>query len=373
VSGDGRPDLLVGAPFTDINGRQGSGSAYVLSGVAPGADVDLAAHGRQLLRIDGAAALDLTGGSVAAAGDVNGDERADAILGAAGADANGRRDSGSAYVVSPGGPSSTVDLTALAPAQGFRIGGAEAEDAAGTVVAGPGDVNGDGRADVLVGAPFADPAGRSNAGAAYIAYGFGAPALRYRTLRATVGHRVRRHAPAVVRRTGPGRFTVSPALPHGLRLDPATGVVTGTPAVYRRTARYAVTMTDLTGSVRAALVITVADRELPRLRLSVPSVQHVLRQHAVIVRASCDEPCRLRASGTVSVAGTGVVATLQTIRQTLPSRDAKTLRLPLSGSAQRRLTAALQQGRLTRAVVTVRAVDRAGNASSATRTIALRG
>ncbi len=46
-------------------------------------------------------------------------------------------------------------------ADGFRIDGAAAGDQAGNSVAGAGDVNGDGRDDVIVGAPNADNNGRT--------------------------------------------------------------------------------------------------------------------------------------------------------------------------------------------------------------------
>src|ERR687887_144420 len=44
-------------------------------------------------------------------------------------------------------------------------------DLAGASVARAGDVNGDGRGDVIVGAPLADPLGRGNAGATYVVFG----------------------------------------------------------------------------------------------------------------------------------------------------------------------------------------------------------
>jgi FG-GAP repeat len=46
-------------------------------------------------------------------------------------------------------------------------------DLAGASVARAGDINGDGCGDVMVGAPLADPLGRSNAGAAYVVFGGG--------------------------------------------------------------------------------------------------------------------------------------------------------------------------------------------------------
>src|SRR2546423_945246 len=88
--------LLVGGAGP---GRAGAGSAYVVFGKTTTAAVDLAALGSQGYRIDGAASGDAAGGSVAGAGDVNGDGTADVVVGAGSADNNGRSTSGSAYVV----------------------------------------------------------------------------------------------------------------------------------------------------------------------------------------------------------------------------------------------------------------------------------
>jgi hypothetical protein len=52
-------------------------------------------------------------------------------------------------------------------------------------------------------------------------------------------------------------FSVSPALPAGLVLDPATGAVSGTPSSPSPTASYAVTATGPTGSTTGLLTITV--------------------------------------------------------------------------------------------------------------------
>lgn len=54
-------------------------------------------------------------------------------------------------------------------------------------------------------------------------------------------------------------YTVTPALPAGLALDPATGVLSGTPAALAPTATYTVRASNAGGSATAALSLTVQD------------------------------------------------------------------------------------------------------------------
>ena len=192
LNGDGRDDVIIGAPFADNNGRDGSGSSYVVYGSASPSDVDLASlAGAQGFRIDGAVTADDSGISVDGAGDVNGDGFDDVIVGARLADNNGRSGSGSSYVVYGSASASDVDLASLTTAQGFRIDGAAAGDVSGSVVAGAGDVNGDGRDDVIIGAHVVDNNGRTDSGTSYVVYGSATPSdVNLASLSSTQGFRI---------------------------------------------------------------------------------------------------------------------------------------------------------------------------------------
>ena len=96
------------------SGREKSGSAYVVFGKVDGKRVDLAALGTRGFRIDGRKPK--AAPAIAGAGDVNGDGMADVLVGASGADHNGRKASGSAYVVFGAAGPDRVDLLSSAPA-----------------------------------------------------------------------------------------------------------------------------------------------------------------------------------------------------------------------------------------------------------------
>jgi len=173
VNGDGIDDLIVGAALGDDGGTT-AGEAYVIYGEAGATRgrVDLTGlTAAQGFIIQGDAAGDAAGGSVASAGDINGDGLDDLIVGALRGD-DGGTSAGEAYVIygQTGASRGTLDLTALTAAQGFIIQGDMAGDYAGLSVSGAGDVNGDGIDDLIVGAPYSDDGG-TFAGEAYVIYG----------------------------------------------------------------------------------------------------------------------------------------------------------------------------------------------------------
>ena len=119
--------------------------------------------------INGQAAGDVSGYSVSAAGDVNGDGLADVIVGAYGANSA----AGKSYVVFGKTDNTAIDLNAVESGiGGFVINGQAVDDCSGSSVSAAGDVNGDGLADLLVGAPYADFAVvNQNAGKSYVIFG----------------------------------------------------------------------------------------------------------------------------------------------------------------------------------------------------------
>lgn len=161
VDGDGQADLLVGAAGTGSIGEL-PGRAYLVLAVE-GGEHDLADAG---IRLGGVDANDGAGRCVAV-GDLDGDGYGDAIVGAPRAPAG--TGAGTVYGVGGAGVSS-ISLDNA----DWSFGGVNAGDAFGTSAA-VGDFDGDGRADLAVGAPgvdYPDESTGPTAGAIFLFRGF---------------------------------------------------------------------------------------------------------------------------------------------------------------------------------------------------------
>ncbi|MBK8983713.1 MAG: FG-GAP repeat protein [Ignavibacteria bacterium] len=146
VNGDGYQDVIVGVPFNDAGGVN-AGRVYIyFGGVNFNSSPDKIFTGTTGVQL---------GYSVSGAGDVNGDGYDDVIIGLPAYSTN----TGRAYIYL-GGSNMNLVVDAI-------LTGEATNNYFGTSVSDAGDVNGDGFADVIVGAPN----NASNTGEAYIYYG----------------------------------------------------------------------------------------------------------------------------------------------------------------------------------------------------------
>ena len=144
VNADGHSDFLVGIPGSDVGGSQG-GSASIYSGV----------DGTRLFTFHGTFLANQLGTAVAAAGDVNGDQVPDVVIGNGGGQSTARVFSG-------------ADGSLMLSVAAINV----------AAVASAGDVDGDGLAEFLVGDPIANA---PEVGQATIYAGPGAGPLIYCT------------------------------------------------------------------------------------------------------------------------------------------------------------------------------------------------
>ncbi|MFC2172789.1 integrin alpha [Acidobacteriota bacterium] len=158
INNDGYSDVIIGAPYYD-NGHTDEGRVYLFLGSNIGLMMVPACV------MDGGQENAWFGYSLDAAGDVNGDDYDDIIVGAFGYD-NGETNEGRAFVF-------IGSANNLVPSPQWTAESNQAGAEFGASVATAGDVNGDGYSDVIVGAMLYDAVGfpNTNMGRAYVFHG----------------------------------------------------------------------------------------------------------------------------------------------------------------------------------------------------------
>ena len=171
VNRDGFDDILIGAMWASPHGLISGQSYVVYGGSALPSSFELSAlNGTTGFTVNGISTYDQVGSAVSGAGDVNGDDYDDILLGAYRASPHGAG-SGQSHVVYGGSAvPATIDASALNGTNGFTANGISYRDYAGGAVSGVGDVNLDGFDDILIGATGAPPHGIYS-GQSYVVYG----------------------------------------------------------------------------------------------------------------------------------------------------------------------------------------------------------
>ena len=159
LDGDGYDDLVMGVPLADSN----TGRVYILTGRG---DVELSSMPRQMPVEDadftllGEAVGEQFGASISAGGDVDGDGIAELLVGAPIAEPGSVSRSGEVRILR-GPPAADMADDPLA-----RLSGTSEDGRVGSSVASAVDLDGDGWAEVIVGA-----SGFGGTGAAFVLYG----------------------------------------------------------------------------------------------------------------------------------------------------------------------------------------------------------
>ena len=201
INADGIDDILIGARLANPNGVIDAGESYVIfgrntsvNGPFP-SNLSLSSlNGVNGFAINGISQFDRLGHAVSGAGDVDGNGIADLLVTAP----NANNNAGVTYIVFGrdvavrGNFPSQINLASLNERNVRIVNGARGAstfaegDFSGRAAGVLGDINGDGAADFIIGAPLADPLNRLDGGEAYVV--FGSPLPPVTTITITAGN-----------------------------------------------------------------------------------------------------------------------------------------------------------------------------------------
>lgn len=211
MNADGYSDIAICAPDYD-NGQPDEGAVFVYFGSASG----IRQTASLVLESDQPAAH--FGISLALAGDVNADGYSDLLTGASGYD-HGQPDEGAAFLYYGSKSGIALNKTTLLEKN-------QAKAAMGAAVSAAGDVNGDGFSDILVGAPFYD-LGESDEGIALVYLGSAQGPMAFPTI--IQGNQVNAHMGHAIACAGDvngdGYADVAIGAPHFDKLHIDQGIV----------------------------------------------------------------------------------------------------------------------------------------------------
>lgn len=160
LNGDGSPDLVLAARATDPDGRPDNGSVYVLFGPITSPDTPLSIETNVTL-MNGGTSGGRFGTRMVVAPDLDGDGRDDVVVQAQSVSGFSE---GQVFVFTDVTPGSITTADAIWSANGGP------SDAFGLGLDAPGDLDGDGVGDLLIGAPGND-ATATNGGRVFAFYG----------------------------------------------------------------------------------------------------------------------------------------------------------------------------------------------------------
>lgn len=172
MDGDGFAEVVFSAPLQDVGGRFRAGRVYVVRGGSPMLPDQSASLLTNVWVIEGARTDDQAGTALAGDGDFNGDGRADLAIGIPYADEGAVTNAGGVAVLfGRTNLPAVVTLDGLDGTNGCLFVGEATSNHAGLAVAFAGDVNGDGRDDLVVGAPDYSSGSTTKVGRAYLVFG----------------------------------------------------------------------------------------------------------------------------------------------------------------------------------------------------------